>query len=208
MPRIPASERDAFVERRREEILEAAGKLWARQGFDATSLESIAAEVGLTKGTLYLYFPGKQALLDEFLRRRSLQPDVAWIAERLRDRSLEELVRLLVETAWERLRGLEDLVRVFLRELPPDPERARHFLAEVVLPTNRMLAELLAEKLPPGRTERIDPLVATRGLVGMVLVLFTSQVVLGGGRILPIPEERIVDTITELFLNGVVGGGA
>jgi hypothetical protein len=32
-----------------------------------------------------------------------------------------------------------------------------------------------------------------------------SQKVLGGARLLPVPEREVIDTITELFLNGVLG---
>lgn len=45
-------------------IIEAAGRLFAEQGITATSLDAIAAEVGLTKGAVYASFPSKQAVVD------------------------------------------------------------------------------------------------------------------------------------------------
>ena len=205
MPRVAARDRDAYVEARRSEILDAALRLWAERGFDATSVEAVANEAGLSKGTLYLYFPTKKALLDEVIRRRSLLPDVERLAGEFRDRPLADAVRLLVELMWRRLSEQTDVIRVLLRELPSHEEHARSFVERVVLPTNRLLAAFLEQKLGAERARELNALVAGRGLLGTVFVFFVTQRLLGGDELLPIPEEEIVGTITEVFLNGVLG---
>ncbi len=53
---------DALCARRREEILEAAIKLFGRKGFEATRTEDIAAAANFAKGTIYLYFKSKEAI--------------------------------------------------------------------------------------------------------------------------------------------------
>src|SRR5262245_60653643 len=55
------SERKAATQ---EAIIEAAARLFARQGIAATSLDAIAAEVGLTKGAVYASFANKQAVIE------------------------------------------------------------------------------------------------------------------------------------------------
>jgi AcrR family transcriptional regulator len=202
---VAAKDRPAFLEERRQAILEAALRVWAKRGFDGTSVAEVAREAGLTKGTLYLYFPTKQSLLEEALRRYSLRPDVEAGLERLRGQPLPDVVRGLVAVFWRGLEARRELAAVLLRELPNHPEEARRFLEQVVLPMNRLLAEYLRETLPAERLGRLDPLVAARSLLGMVLTFFVSQEVLGGATLLPIPEERILGTITELFLHGVGG---
>jgi AcrR family transcriptional regulator len=202
---VAAKDRPAFLEERRQAILEAALRVWSKRGFDGTSVAEVAREAGLTKGTLYLYFPTKQSLLEEALRRYSLRPDVEAGLERLRGQPLPDVVRGLVAVFWRGLEARRELAAVLLRELPNHPEEARRFLEQVVLPMNRLLAEYLRETLPAERLGRLDPLVAARSLLGMVLTFFVSQEVLGGATLLPIPEERILGTITELFLHGVGG---
>lgn len=49
-------------ERRRNGIIEAAEKVFFRKGFDNASMDEVAAEAELSKGTLYLYFPNKYEL--------------------------------------------------------------------------------------------------------------------------------------------------
>lgn len=53
----------------REQILEAAFRLFVRDGYEATSIDAILAEVPFTKGALYYHFAGKEALLDAVLER-------------------------------------------------------------------------------------------------------------------------------------------
>lgn len=61
------------VERKKEEtkmkIINVALQLFKRQGFDATTMEQIAEVVDIAKGTLYNYFPVKEAILNEFIQR-------------------------------------------------------------------------------------------------------------------------------------------
>jgi AcrR family transcriptional regulator len=51
-------------DKRTEEILAAAQLEFSANGFDATTMASIAARAGIAKGTIYLYYPNKQALFD------------------------------------------------------------------------------------------------------------------------------------------------
>ncbi|WP_216212341.1 TetR/AcrR family transcriptional regulator [Amycolatopsis aidingensis] len=48
---------------RREEILGAAVRVFARKGFAASRIEDVAAEAGIGKGSVYLYFASREALL-------------------------------------------------------------------------------------------------------------------------------------------------
>src|SRR5579864_608904 len=47
---------------RRQTIVEVAARLFAQEGYTGCEMERLAAEAGIAKGTLYLYFPGKQEL--------------------------------------------------------------------------------------------------------------------------------------------------
>lgn len=44
-------------------------RLWAKKGFAATRLEDVASEAGVAKGTIYIYFPSKEALFEAALRQ-------------------------------------------------------------------------------------------------------------------------------------------
>ena len=59
----------AEVQDRRELILSVAAEMFARKGLRATTVRAIADAVGVFSGSLYHYFPSKDAILDEVLTR-------------------------------------------------------------------------------------------------------------------------------------------
>jgi AcrR family transcriptional regulator len=206
--KIAASERDAFYEARRTALTEVAVRLWAERGFDATSVAAIADAAGMSKGTFYLYFRSKQALLEDVLRRYTLLPSIRSMVEDLADRSLDEAVHTFVREAWRHLGEHRHLLLLALRELPTHIEQLQEALEHVFVPGNRLIATYLEERLGAERAREISLVIAGRGLIGMVVLLFLSQEVLGIGRFLPVEEEKIPATIAEVFLHGVTGTGA
>ncbi len=62
----------AARETMRERILETADKLFYGRGIRAVGVDTIAAEIGISKRTLYNYFPSKDALIVAYLSRRSI----------------------------------------------------------------------------------------------------------------------------------------
>lgn len=66
--RHPAFDRDDQFQRRREAMLQTAIHCFNRHGFHATSMELIAGELGLTKGTLYHYYDSKIDLAFECIQ--------------------------------------------------------------------------------------------------------------------------------------------
>ena len=58
----------------KERILETADRLFYLQGIRAIGVDTIAAEIGISKRTLYNHFPSKDALIAAYLERRFVQP--------------------------------------------------------------------------------------------------------------------------------------
>jgi len=202
MPRVAAKDREALSETRRDQILEAAIRLWLQDGFAATSVEAIAREAGLGKGTVYLYFPTKDAILDQAVRRYSLLSAVNELTQLLETAPPESAIPSLVSGLWTTLRERAGIIGLVLRELPLRPDNARMFLEKVVLPTNRRLADYLDAGVASGALRPLDTFVAARALVGMLVIFLLTQEVLGGRALSPLPNEAITATVTDLFLHG------
>ena len=203
MPKVRASERDAFYESRRTELANVALRMWAKRGFDQTSVAAIANGAGVAKGTFYLYFASKEALLEEVLRRNSLLPNIQMLVDDLQKKSFEQAVHGFVRGAWSHLCKHRDLVLVVLRELPTHLEQAQHLMERVMVPANRVLADYLAARVDSEHAKQLSMIVSARGLLGMIVFMFLTQEVLGAGRVLEVPEDEITATIANLFLFGV-----
>lgn len=105
------------MERKKEEtklkIIGVALRLFREYGVDMVTMEQIAEETDIAKGTLYNYFPVKEAIVDEYIRRLSMDKNVERIArlEMLPDTrarmtaSLNELI--------EGVRALKEIFEVY-----------------------------------------------------------------------------------------------
>src|SRR3712207_2353865 len=68
MPKVLT--RDERRERTRGDLIDAADRLFVRQGFHATSVDTVAAEAGYTKGAVYSNFASKEDLFLAVYERR------------------------------------------------------------------------------------------------------------------------------------------
>jgi AcrR family transcriptional regulator len=86
---------------RREEILAAAVKVFARKGFAASRIEDVAAEAGIGKGVVYLYFDSRDELLLSVLRAYAAQTKtmLASLGSGSPLERLERLVHLVINSA-------------------------------------------------------------------------------------------------------------
>ncbi len=66
MPKVT----EAHVEARKQQILEAAGCCFGRQGFHKTTMQDICAEASLSPGALYHYFPSKEEIIEAMVAER------------------------------------------------------------------------------------------------------------------------------------------
>src|SRR5690349_18333379 len=101
---LAAPARQRRKEARPQELLDAALALFVEKGFAATRSEEVAARAGVSKGTLYLYYPSKEELLKAVIHH-NLSPLIAEGAD-LADRfegSMAELLAALMRTWWERV---------------------------------------------------------------------------------------------------------
>ena len=57
------------AEERKQEILDAAERLFEVKGFEGTSISNILEETGIARGTLYYHFKSKEELLDAVIER-------------------------------------------------------------------------------------------------------------------------------------------
>lgn len=157
----------AGAEARRREILGAASRLFREKGLHATGMREIAAELGMTAGNLYYYFPSKQELLawcqEETLaelgeRARSIAAADEPAARRLA-RLVVEHVAVLNESTPGSLAHLE------IEEVPA--ERRPALLARRKR-YERVWRRLIEDGIAAGELRPVDPALATLALLGAV----------------------------------------
>jgi AcrR family transcriptional regulator len=97
-------------------ILDAARAVFSRDGYAASSVDDVAAEAGIAKGTVYLYFKSKEELyLAALLRDVKAFGDAAR-AEMEREPTLLEKIEAFLRIRLEYCRAHEDFLRIYLTE--------------------------------------------------------------------------------------------
>ncbi len=106
-------------------MLEAAARILEERGLAACNTNAVAERAGASIGSLYQYFPGRDALIAALIRRenQALHDAVLAAAARARGRSLAADIKPLVSAAVGQQLGRERLARLLDAEeqrLPPD----------------------------------------------------------------------------------------
>lgn len=113
---------------RRQQIIDAALRLFAAQGFAATSTKSIAEEVGVTEGLIFHYFPTKAQLLSAVVAQRStFMGEATALLEGADDLPARQVLGTLVLGWVEAIQRQAALVTTLLVESQTNPEIATVF---------------------------------------------------------------------------------
>ncbi|UXH76470.1 TetR/AcrR family transcriptional regulator [Roseateles amylovorans] len=212
MPRapIPAPMRQRRKEARPQELLDAALALFVEKGFAATRSEEVAARAGVSKGTLYLYYPSKEELFKAVVRE-SIGTKIAEGVEELgkHQGSMADLVAWMLREWWERM-GLTPaggIHKIMLSEARNFPELAKFYDDEVIVPSCALLAEVVRRGVASGEFREVDPDTAVMVLIGPVLHLVLHQHSLGACGIDagPKPEAgKVLELQLELMFEGLL----
>lgn len=139
-----------------ERILDAALLLFGTRGYEATSLDAVAAALGLRKQTILYWFPSKEALLDAVIDRSAVE--LAETLERTLARAgrgwarVEAIVKSVFRLAARRPELL-GLLRELSRLGPPASTR----LSEALDPLLARATGFFEEEMAAGRMRRNDP---------------------------------------------------
>lgn len=144
--------------------------VFTEHGLSGARMEDIASEAGISKGTLYLYFSGKEELFEEAIREK-----VARVLEGLASAAPpgEPVLRLtrFVEAYWAHLRRPQfgSLYRLILAELHQFPDLVRFYANEASGHTIGLLAGIIQDGVDEGRFHVEDPQVTARMIVGLLV---------------------------------------
>ncbi len=207
MPRVAAAKHDEYAEARRDQILEAALRLFARKGFAESTVDEVAAEAGLGKATIYLYFPSKEILLQKLVDRFRLVAGLGEMVDAIRNQPPASGIPTLVEALWRQLKQRKEVAHVLVREVFSNPERARLYTEQIRLPGRHLLASYFETWMKRGKLRRGNAEAMAQCLFGMLWYFLQSQELMGGKELAPLSDETICSTVTKVFLNGAASEG-
>ncbi|OLB12105.1 MAG: hypothetical protein AUG14_03130 [Candidatus Rokubacteria bacterium 13_1_20CM_2_68_19] len=187
-----------------QQIVDAAIRVFARNGYYNSRVSDIAREAGIASGTIYLYFRTKDEILVTLFREKMAQ----WVAlvrrEIATERGAEAKIRKLVALHFAVLEGDPDLAEVVQVELRQGHKFFRGASAHEVSAYFDLIGSTLHEGMAAGQIRADLPVkIATKMLFGAMDQMATSWVL--GKRGYRLTETA--EAVASIFLRGVSAHG-
>ena len=193
--------REATIEPR-QEILRAAARLFQQQGYDATSMNDVAAALKLSKGGLYHHFQSKDEILYNIMSHAMDITEERVINVVRRIEGAEERLRTLIRLHIEVVLSAEDReITVMLHENHPLPLALRRKIngrkKDYVHFVENLVADVQRQR---NSTSQVTPRAAAFALLGMINWIYQWYKADGS-----LTGDAIVRQYTDIFFRGAVG---
>ncbi|MCL5995228.1 MAG: TetR/AcrR family transcriptional regulator [Chloroflexi bacterium] len=185
---------------RRAEILEAAAEVFARKGFERATTKEIAAQAGVSEGTLYNYFGGKRDILLALLNQMGESASAA--IARMQNGSFEEmLAQLLADQI--RMVHRRPLMILLLQQAVLDDEVGRAF-DQMIAGLQRETMNQFATLFASGKLRTVDPFVAEE-IVGSMMMGLTigAELAERGWHHEPLSPEVLGKSVVDVIMKGL-----
>lgn len=206
MADIAIAQNDNLEGAKRQQILDGAKQCFLAQGFDGASMNDIVKAAGVSKGTVYAYFPSKEKLFEALIfRDRRNQAEQIVVID---DDSLpvEEVLRQLARRLGNLNNNSETIayLRLVIAAADKFPDIGRAFYEAGPAYGIAKIADYMQRKMNDGTLAKADPRLAAMQFVELVQCglikpkLFASESMSGN-----YSEEVVAEAGIALFLRGM-----
>lgn len=187
----------------RTRILQAAQRLFSRQGYDGTTTRDLAQAAGVAEGTLFRHFPNKKAILIEV----ATQGWVEILTDLLTELSEMGSYKAVAQVMRRRMLNLHqnmDMLRVCFMEAQFHPDLRDRIQLEVVDKMTDVAEAFFQTAMDRGVYRPMNPRVVARIFLGMFTIAGFSQDTVMGEKASPKAMQEMAEGLADIFLNGVL----
>jgi len=190
------------TEARREQVLDAATKVFAKKGFHKATIKQIAGEAEVADGTIYNYFADKTDLLLGLLDRinETNQRQGHFIEAGKGD--FETFFRTYLEHRMNVLRDNLALFQAILPEVMVNESLRERYYETIVAPTYRVAEDYFKALQANGTIKPLDTQLLMRVISSTLLGLLISSLL--GDEAVQEAWERLPTVISEIVLRGLL----
>ena len=191
------------------ELLTAALSLFVEKGFAATTVEAVAARAGVSKGTLFLYFPSKVELFQAVVRENIVGRLSEWAQTIERHEGPQApLLRELMHQWWQRIGMTETsgITKLVMSEASQFPDIAEFYQTEVIEPGQALMRQILRRGMASGEFRALDIEHTLHGLFApmLFLVMWKHSLGLCAPAQPTLDPKAFIDSQLQLLLHGLL----
>jgi len=196
-----------MVKTTKEKILEAAAKCFSERGYTKTTMDKIAKEAGVSKGTLYWHFNSKEDLFVELkirhIARVLRQLEELFAQKKTFDLKLLDVIAMCFSSLVPENREVARLSAEFLAEATKIP-KLNKMLRDQYERIQRLITSTMEEAIEKGELRKdIDP-----KLISMILLAMLDGLELQWGILeIDFDWERMKTTILDVLMRGLKSKG-
>ncbi|MGH9785465.1 MAG: TetR/AcrR family transcriptional regulator [Terriglobia bacterium] len=190
---------------RQEQILAVAERLFARLGFQGTTTRQIAERAGVNEALLFRHFPTKEKLYWAVIQGKCrCGQDPGELEEKLRSSDDDRAVfRGIAEEILRRSAENPAMLRLLLYSGLENHRLSRQFYESFLAERYELLAAHIRRRIEQGAFRHVDPLLAARSFVGMVIYHILIQELFRGKDYQDFEPSRVSETITDMWFEGM-----
>ena len=200
------------VEDRKEQILDAAMRVFAQKGFIRATNKDIAREAGITPGLIYYYFESKGAVLRAIIEQRSPLQLMGSVSEEMLAMPPQMFLRYIITS----ILGIVEsdqfigLVRVLLPEVMHDVHNVDSQIVQTAQGAFQrigiFLSKYLEAKIAIGELQHFAVQPTAQLLISSLIGFVLRRQILHDPTVLMLTHEQIADVISSAIVNGVGQG--
>ncbi|MCX5999208.1 MAG: TetR/AcrR family transcriptional regulator [Chloroflexi bacterium] len=198
--------KEQITQQRRQQILEAALRVFSQKGFGEATIPDIAQEAGVAVGTIYNYFGSKRDLLASLIGAYVVNERLLELLKRSGDVDNEEWLSGCVQDRLDF--GFDNLGTFFFvfNEIQKDPDFRRTYAEGVFSPTMKLIEQRLESTIASGTDRPLNSAVVARAIVGMMIGFSLIYRIEGESSPLrDVSRQELALNLTDLMLRGFRG---
>ncbi len=190
-----------FIADKREAILRAATKVFARRGYFNSKVADVAKEAGIADGTVYLYFKSKDEILHSIFDRAMAEFIAEGKKELAEIESPQDKLRRIAELHLEKLGADRDMAIVFQVELRGSTKFMQEFSAAGFAEYLDIIQQTFIEGQRTGVFHKdLKPIVCAKILYGALDEMVTNWILSNNSY----PLAPMADEVLKVFFGGVL----
>jgi len=201
MPATQDPIREQFAEARRNQILDAAARMFAEKGFHRTTTKEIAQAAGVSEGTIYNYFANKGDLVIGIITRLAKFSQLGSELTQAFESDNRGFLTAIFSDRTGRIEQNIEMVRAVLPEILINPELRERFYQQFVSPVAQMVEQVVRRRVEAGHMRAVNVPLTVRAIQSMFVGLLVLRVL--GDKPLQAGWNDMPEVVTALIFDGL-----
>jgi AcrR family transcriptional regulator len=189
----------------RDKILESAIRLFAEKGFSGTTTREIAEKAGVNEALIFRYFSTKRDLYSAIIERKiSEEPGFEYPLEAFKETRDDWLIfKSIAIRMFDCVEKDPSFIRLLHFSALEGHELSDMFFDTYVQYQRMLLSDYIERRISEGAFKNVNPVLAARAFIGMVINYILVQEIFGEKKRRKIKREEVADTFVKIFLEGI-----